>query len=205
MVMNNESQHFKMRNQREKNEVWGYSYNPRHATIIPVYIFLTSRSLKSIFCYLEDAIKPNDQDIATANRRDKWKPVIAVSGECVCFSLRAKRFYSNLLYKRDLQRPDAICHFPRALVGNQAALMQDGESNPTSRGLTFPALHKIRDRKWRIVWRFRIYCPFILNGLVVITGTKKPLPIHSYYGQFQQDICNIIACRSAHARRRGRA
>lgn len=93
-----------------------------------------------------------------------------------CFSLRAKRFYSNLLYKRDLQRPDAICHFPRALVGNQAALMQDGESKPTSKGLTLPALHKIRDQKWGIVWRFHIYSQFILNGLVAITGTKKLFP-----------------------------
>lgn len=79
---------------------------------------------KELCCYTEHLIQVTDQTSATTNRNEKAKRVISVSGEIPCvFNLRSKCFYSNLLYSRNLQRPDATCHFPRALVENQAALL----------------------------------------------------------------------------------
>lgn len=62
----------------------------------------------------------------------------------MCSPVSSKCFYSNLLYKRNLQRPNAIRHFPRALVENQMTLLQDAESD----GFTLPALRTRRERKW---------------------------------------------------------
>lgn len=79
---------------------------------------------KELFCYIEHPFQVTEQTCATTNQNEKAKRAISVNGEIPCvFNLRSKSFYSNLLYSRNLQRPDATCHFPRALVENQAALL----------------------------------------------------------------------------------
>lgn len=104
---------------------------------------------------------------------------------------------SNLLYNRNLQRPDAICHFPRDLVRYQVALLQHTKSKPTTNGLTLAVLHKLSDRKWGQVEVFVFI--LLLFWMVRLGGCyyryrekKKANPVTSHYSCFQKDICNII-------------